>query len=48
MIKRSDDLKGFQALLRRWGVEHTFAWLDNYRRLSKDYKILPRVSEAFI
>jgi len=38
VVKRSDDLKGFILLPRRWVVERTFAWLGNYRRLSKDYE----------
>jgi Transposase DDE domain len=29
-------------------VERTFAWLDTYRRLSKDYEYLPESSEAMI
>ena len=33
---------------RRWVVERTFAWLSNYRRLSKDYEESPRSSEGFI
>jgi putative transposase len=48
IIKRSDDTQGFQVLPRRWVVERTFAWLGGFRRLSKDYEELPRVSEAFI
>jgi len=27
IIKRSDDVKGFSVLPRRWVVERTFAWL---------------------
>lgn len=42
------DGKRFGLQARRWVVERTFAWLGNYRRLSKDYEILPATSEAFI
>jgi putative transposase len=48
IIKRSDTAKGFELLPRRWVVERTFAWLANYRRLSKDYELLPATSEALI
>lgn len=30
---------GFEILPKRWIVERTFAWLGNYRRLSKDFEI---------
>ena len=33
VVKRSDDVKGFVVLPRRWVVERTFAWLGNFRRL---------------
>ena len=48
IVKRSDDVKGFQVLPHRWIVERTFAWLGRYRRLSKDYETLPQTSEALI
>jgi putative transposase len=48
VIKRSDDAHGFQVLPRRWVVERTFGWLNNYRRLSKDYEELTQTSESLI
>jgi len=47
-ILRPVGVKGFVLLPRRWVVERTFAWLANYRRLSKDYELLPAVSETMI
>ena len=48
IIKRTDNVKGFQLLPRRWVVERTFAWLGRYRRLSKDYEFSPETSETMI
>ena len=48
IVKRSDDVKGFQVLPRRWVVERTFGWLNRYRRLSKDYEGLTETSESMI
>jgi len=48
VVKRNDDIKGFVVLPRRWVVERTFGWLNNYRRLSKDYEELTDTSESFI
>lgn len=48
IVKRSDDVKGFAVLPRRWVVERTFGWLGRYRRLSKDYEQLTENSEAMI
>ena len=38
IIKRSDTVKGFEVLPRRWVVERTFAWLGRCRRLAKDWE----------
>lgn len=48
IVKRTDDLKGFVLLPRRWVVERTFGWMVQYRRLSKDYEFHPQTSEAMI
>ncbi len=48
VVLRPEQQKGFVVLPRRWVVERTFAWLNNYRRLAKDYERLPATSEAFI
>ena len=39
---------GFKVLPRRWVVERTFSWIDQNRRMSKDYERLTETSEAFI
>ena len=38
IIRRSDAVKGFEVLPRRWVVERTFAWLNRNRRLAKDFE----------
>jgi putative transposase len=48
IIKRTDDLKGFKIVPRRWVVERTFGWFGRFRRLSKDYELLPEHSESMI
>ena len=46
VVKHIKD--GFEVLPRRWVVERTFGWLGRYRRLSKDYELLPEVSESMV
>lgn len=48
IVKRSDAMKGFVVLPKRWIVERTFGWLGRYRRHSKDYEVLVNSSEATI
>ncbi len=38
----------FAVLPMRWVVERTFAWLGNYRRLSKDYETLAMTAENMV
>jgi transposase len=38
IVKRTDDVNGFQALPRRWVVERTLGWLTRNRRLVRDYE----------
>ena len=40
--------KGFEVQPHRWVVERTFAWLSNYRRLSKDYEEWVETADATI
>ena len=47
VLKRTRDAK-WKVLPKRWIVERTFAWLNNYRRLSKDFEINVSSSEAMI
>ncbi|WP_234025270.1 transposase [Streptomyces sp. MspMP-M5] len=48
IVKRSDDMKGFVVLPRRWVVERTLGWLMRSHRLVRDFATLPASSEAFI
>jgi len=45
---RLSDQPGFQVIPWRWVSERTFAWLGNYRRLSKDYEYWVYTSDAMI
>ena len=48
VVRRGDDVKGFQVLPRRWVIERTFAWLTRNRRLARDYERKPEYAEAMI
>jgi len=48
IVKRTDKVKGFQVLPRRWVVERTFAWLGRCRRLAKDVEKSIASAEAWI
>ena len=40
--------KGFVVLPRRWVVERTFAWIEQNRRMSKDYERLCASGESLV
>ena len=48
-IEISELIKpGWVILAKRWVVERTFAWLNHFRRLAKDYEITTTASENYI
>jgi transposase len=48
IVKRSDKLKGFIVLVKRWLVERTIGWLNRCRRLAKDWECLNRKALDFL
>jgi transposase len=48
IVKRSDDVKGFVVLPRRWVVERTFSWFGRNRRLAKDCENLAQTRATFV
>jgi transposase len=48
IVKRSDDVKGFVVLPRRWVVERSFAHLMRHRRLVRCYERKPAHHEAMV
>lgn len=48
VVKRTDDIKGFVVLPRRWVVERTLGWLMRSRRLARDYETRADSAEAMI
>lgn len=48
IVARQADQRGFKVIPWRWVVERTFAWLYQYRRLSKDYEYLLTTADAMI
>lgn len=48
-IEISKKIKdGWAVLAKRWVVERTFAWINNFRRMAKDFEILTCSAENFI
>ena len=39
VVVSGDKVKGFKPIGKRWIVERTFSWFDNYRRLCRNYEL---------
>jgi transposase len=48
IVKRSDVVKGFAVLPKRWVVERTIGWLNRCRRLAKDWECLNENALTFL
>lgn len=49
VVLRPDECPSkFQVLPKRWIVERTFSWLENFRRLTIDYEYLAETAEAMV
>lgn len=48
IVKRTDDVVGFQVLPRRWVVERTLGWITGHRRCVRDYERLPQHHEGMV
>lgn len=38
VVRRTDDIRGFLVLPRRWVVERTLGWLERFRLLNREYE----------
>jgi transposase len=48
VAQKPESAKGFVPQKGRWQVERSFAWMNVFRRLSRDFEKLPQSSVAFI
>jgi len=48
VLRHKEDPKKFNVIPKRWIVERTFSWLENYRRLTIDYEFLTDTAEAMV
>ena len=47
-LRKLSPPKGYLVLPRRWVVERTLSWIDQNRRMSKDYERLCASGEALV
>ena len=48
VIRPKENSKKFNVIPKRWIVERTFSWLENYRRLTIDYEFLTETAETMV
>ena len=48
IVRRSEHVRGFAVLPKRWIVERTFGWFIKSRRLCRDYEVRVDHSESMI
>lgn len=48
VISGRDKLNGFKPIGKRWIVERTFLWFDNYRKLCRIYKLTFNSDEEMV
>ena len=48
VIRPKESSKRFNVIPKRWIVERTFSWLENYRRLTIDYEFLTETAETMV
>lgn len=40
VLRNDKQIMDFQPVHKRWIIERSFAWFDNYRRLCRNYELL--------
>ena len=48
IVRRSNDVKGFVVLPRRWVAERIFSWFGRNRRPAKDFENLAETPATFV
>ena len=48
IVGREESPSKFCVIPKRWIVERTFSWLENFRRLTIDYEYLAETAEAMV